>query len=183
MTRTVYGIELRLPTIEVDGIIIVVLLCQDHHSHIGLLLHPVMSVFSNIIEYHARKMYRVGGALGTPDHPFYYRRIIEIGNDYYNIRFGGKPNPMKVTWRNICVDSNHTPTGSERSAKLHRLFKGIGGPDSEAPFRHPRWLMERFWSTGIEGTLQQRSTQARGQRESQTWLAHYCAGISLRQIR
>lgn len=91
---------------------------------------------SDCIEQQARKLYRVGGGFTLPgDSNIHYRRIVRLGNDYYNIRLGGKPDPMKVTWRDICIESGHISTVSQRSAKLHRLFKGVGGSDSEAPFR------------------------------------------------
>ncbi len=139
MTRTAYGIEYHLPTFEVDGIMVAVLLCEQTYiglqRHIGLLLQPVMS---DRIEHKARKLYHVGCAFSAPGRKIVYRRLVSLGNDYYNIRFRGKPDPMKVTWRDICIESGHISTVSQRSAKLHRLFKGVGGPDSEAPFHHPR---------------------------------------------
>ncbi|KAI0800368.1 hypothetical protein C8Q74DRAFT_408358 [Fomes fomentarius] len=150
MTRTAYGIECHLPTFEVDGIIVAVLLCEDHgsHSHMGILLHPVMS---NRIEHQARELYRVGGGFTAPGRKTFYGRNVSLGNDYYNIRFGGRPDPMKVTWRDICIESRHIPTGSRRSEKLHRLLIQAGDFDSaEAPFRYPRWLFEQFSALGME---------------------------------
>ncbi len=138
-TQSSYGIECRFPIFEMDGVTVAVLLCDNHRSHIGLLLHPACDPIQDPM----RRMYRVGYGF-TSEKGTRFARIITLGADYHSLRFRGKP--VTARWRDICIQS-HDPAlkAGSNLTLLNGRLKGLGVQIyPEPPFRIPRWLLARL---------------------------------------
>ncbi|KAI0800480.1 heterokaryon incompatibility protein-domain-containing protein [Fomes fomentarius] len=138
-SQSSYGIECSFPVFEAGGVTVAILLCDNSHSHLGLLLHPT----PDPVQDPTRKMYCVGYGFKSEKGSI-FARIIAVGPDYYNIRFQGQP--VVVEWRNICIQI-HDPAvkASNNSTRINGRLKGlVTGIDTEPPFRMPRWLLSRL---------------------------------------
>ncbi|PIL26322.1 hypothetical protein GSI_12078 [Ganoderma sinense ZZ0214-1] len=147
---TSYGIKLRLPVYEADGITIAVLLCEGIYGHkYGLFLTR-----DPLGKDPKRPRYFTGCAYTTPatGSGKFVARTVNLGEDLYNLTFNGKP--VKAAWRTFYV----VPTISDRHSA------GVTTPDliincnPASRFRVPRWLVARLTSLQFS-VLQVRNTE------------------------
>ena len=125
LTSTVEGLACRFPIIEVDGMTIAVLLCEKPRlSHVGLLLHPS----PNPVQDPRRRMYRTAYSFQLGDTRS-SERLIDLGNDYYNIWINGQRRTAE--WRDICIeDSRATSTVADSLVQVNCIA-------TVPPFRIP----------------------------------------------
>ncbi|TBU54411.1 hypothetical protein BD310DRAFT_1041789 [Dichomitus squalens] len=143
---TTYGIKLRLPVFEADGVTVAVLLCEDYDdNHLGLFISPGPPRSDPTRpRYYAGCQYRIGQASGA-----YIARLVSLGDDLKNLQFNGKP--VEATWRTIYVVPS-PPDGESSSAATARLTINCVPC---GPFRFPNWLMSRFLALGFDVIQQQ----------------------------
>ncbi|EJF60426.1 HET-domain-containing protein [Dichomitus squalens LYAD-421 SS1] len=140
---TTYGIKLRLPVFEADGVTVAVLLCEDYDdNHLGLFISPGPPRSDPTRpRYYAGCQYRIGQASGA-----YIARLVSLGDDLNNLQFNGKP--VEATWRTIYVVPS-PPDGESSSATTAQLTINCVPC---GPFRLPHWLVSRFLALGFTVT-------------------------------
>ncbi|KAI1786623.1 HET-domain-containing protein [Ganoderma leucocontextum] len=136
-SSTNYGLECHFPIIESGGLTVVVLLCDTGRQHVGLLLHssdhPVQDLSRK--KYHTGCMFRISG----------FKRLIFLGNDFYNLRLNGTA--VTAEWRDIFIADTSPPIKKDvapsRCFALHSITPA-------PPFRLPHWLLSRLALIGME---------------------------------
>ncbi|KAI0704717.1 heterokaryon incompatibility protein-domain-containing protein [Earliella scabrosa] len=148
-THTSYGIECRFPIIEYNGVTVAVLFCEAGDFHVGLLLHQPSPL---PIHNPKRSIFNVGyGFTGIPGvaGPALLR-IIPLGKDYHNLRFGGKK--VKATWRDICIQGGDSQRlVHDRRDPASRLSR-LNCFDPKPPFYFPNWRLGLLAALGMEMT-------------------------------
>ncbi len=133
---TSYGVKLRLPIHEADGITIAVILCQDRGRHCGLFLRRDRHGKDPM-----RPRYIIGCIYTQPDkgsHSPFVARMADLGDDLYNHTFNGKP--VKASWRTIYL----VPTPPDSDLGPTTMPNLIINCNPASKFRVPRWLIARF---------------------------------------
>ncbi|KAI0740644.1 heterokaryon incompatibility protein-domain-containing protein [Earliella scabrosa] len=138
LTSTVDGLACRFPIIEVDGMTIAVLLCELLGSHLGLLLHPS----PNPIQDPRRRMYRTAYTFQLGDDRV-DSRLINLGNDYYNIWINGQRRTAQ--WRDICIEDSRAMAGTVAESLVQ-----VNCIATVPPFRIPLWLIGRLTTIELQ---------------------------------
>ncbi|KAM5534181.1 hypothetical protein V8D89_012201 [Ganoderma adspersum] len=143
-TVTSYGVELRVPIHEADGVTIAVILCQRNGRHFGLFLTR-----DGRGRDPKRPRYFTGCLYTDPDTgpARFIARMIDLGDDLYNLTFNGKP--VKASWRTIYV----VPTASDLDSGSLTTPDLIINCNPASRFRVPRWLIGRF--TALQFSVRQ----------------------------
>ncbi len=149
---TSYGVELRVPIHEADGITIAVILCNININgrHFGLFLtRDKQGKDPKRPRYFAGCLY-TKPATGSAGHT---ARMADLGDDLYNLTFNGKP--VKALWRTIYV----VPTPSDLDSGHATTPEGLMiNCNPASRFRIPRWLIARFIALQF-GVRQIRNTE------------------------
>ena len=132
---TSYGIKLRVPIYEADGITIAMILCQRNGHHIGLFLKR-----DSDGKDPKRPRYFTGCVYTAPatNSGRFGARIAELGDDLYNLTFSGKA--VVASWRTIYV----VPTASDLDSVSSTTPNLMINCNPASHFRIPRWLVARF---------------------------------------
>ena len=140
MTITSYGVKLRLPVFESDGVTVAVLLCEDGESHFGLILQRD-SEGKDL----TRRRYYAGCAYATSKSKTrQVARMADLGDNLYDLRFNGKR--VEARWRTIFIVPSPPDSGS-RGATVSNLTINC---DPTPAFRFPHWLVSRFAALQFE---------------------------------
>ena len=136
MTVTSYGVKLRLPVYEADGITIAVVLCQGGRwRHFGLFLTRDATGKDP-----KRPRYFAGCRYSRPETGTvpYVARMADLGDDLYNLTFNRKQ--VKASWRTIYV----VPTASDLDFGNTTTPYLLLNCNPASRFRIPRWLIARL---------------------------------------
>ena len=140
------GIKCRFPVAEVDGITIVVLLCETNNQHLGLLLHPAGD---NDLYDPTRKLYYVSRAfLCEETQSFHLFRFAYLGGDLYNLRYRGKT--LKPSWRDIYISP--APRSQDSPDPTHLILQFWPDRAWPTPFRIPRRILRTLIDVGLTPT-------------------------------
>ena len=146
---TSYGVKLRVPIHEVDGITIAVILCQWEGRNFGLVLTRDIDGKDP-----TRPRYFAGCRYTDPNTgpARYIARLADLGDDLYNLTFNGKP--LKASWRTIYV----VPTATDLDSASSTTPNLIMNCNPASHFRIPRWLIAQFTTLKFEVTQVQNTT-------------------------
>ena len=135
MAVTSYGIKLRVPVYEADGITIMVTLCESNGQHFGLFLTRNIHGRDP-----TRPLYFIGCVFSRPDKSPAKRiaRIAYLGNDLCDLTFMGKP--VKASWRTIYV----VPIAPDLESATSTTPNLVMNCNPASRFRIPRWLICRL---------------------------------------
>ena len=135
MSVTTYGVKLRVPIHEVDGLTIAVILCQWNGRNCGLVLTR-----DSEGKDPKRPRYFAGCRYTDPNTgpARYIARLADLGDDLYNLTFNGKP--VVASWRTIYV----VPTASDLDSINSTSPDLIMNCSPASRFRVPRWLIAQF---------------------------------------
>ena len=153
LALTSYGIELRLPIYEADGVTIAVLLCRGPNRHyFGLFLTR-----DSRGKDPTRPRYFTGCVVNKPDQAQgsgeFAARLADLGDDLYNPTLNGRA--VKASWRTVYV----VPTASNLDSGSSTTPNLVINRNPTSRFRIPRWLIARF--TALQFTVvQSRNTEA-----------------------
>ncbi|KAM5534167.1 hypothetical protein V8D89_012187 [Ganoderma adspersum] len=141
VTVTSYGVKLRLPIHEADGITIAVILCEGSGQHLGLFLtRDSEGIDPNRLRYFAGCVL-TQPSTGSGGFP---ARLADLGDDLYNLAFNGKP--IEASWRTIYV----VPTASDLDFQSSCTPNFIINCDPGSSFRVPRWLITQLTTLQFE---------------------------------
>ncbi|TBU24884.1 HET-domain-containing protein [Dichomitus squalens] len=127
-------VELRLPVVDIDGISVAVLLCEDADGHLGLLLTRDPRAIDS-----TRPRYYTGIESRRSDSgPGNRVRLATLGRDLNHLRFNGKR--IEAKWRTIYIVPSPPEWLSPGSTNAQLTINCTSG----SPFRLPHWLVSRF---------------------------------------
>ena len=153
MAVTSYGVKLRVPIYEGDGLTIAVILCQLNGRHWGLFLRrDSQGKDPRRPRYFTSCVYT---KLDTGSARF-ISRLADLGDDLYNLTFNGKP--IKASWRTIYV----VPTPSDLDSANSTTPNLIMNCSSASVFRVPRWLIAQFTALQFQVGLFENSETLHG---------------------
>ena len=143
---TNYGLKARFPVAEVEGITVVVLLCETATIHLGLLLHEAEE--SELVDP-SRTTFYVTWAFKRNDQDTHSLcRICYLGEDLYDLRFRG--HTLKPVWRDIYIRSG--PRYQESMEPSHLVLRFTPDRNPPFPFRVPRWTLSALSTMRIQPT-------------------------------
>ncbi|KAI1792351.1 heterokaryon incompatibility protein-domain-containing protein [Ganoderma leucocontextum] len=133
---TSYGVQIRLPIFEVQGVTVAVPLCRLVHGneHLGLILTADSSARDP-----TRRRYHVGARYRDDTWTnIGVLRLASLGTDLYNLRFDGEV--VRAQWHTIYIVPA-PPDWASPEASVSRFTLNCG-PDP--PFRLPHALVSKF---------------------------------------
>ena len=150
-TETSYGVELRVPIYEVDGITIAVILCTADGRNVGLFLtRDATGKDPKRPRYFVTCVYSSPLTGGSAR---YVARMTDLGDDLYNLTFNRKP--VRAAWRTIYV----VPAPSDFDSGSTTAPNLTVNCNPVSRFHVPRWLIARLIALRFE-VEQIRDTEA-----------------------